>query len=154
MQYIVHKRVALSGPTIETAESWICYGVRRLADVALPDCVRTVIGWLNGHGGISRRDAYALCSMAVSFRVTQWANQTGSVPPSIPPRTIHAVIPKSVLGGGLLADRIDASMPTGVMSLTAAESLKIMQLVCRSAPTTAPPHAMHRATPSCSLTRA
>ena len=109
VQYIVHKRVALSGPTIETAESWIVMAFADSLDAALPECVRTAIEWLNGHGGISRRDAYALCSMAVSFRVTQWADQTGSVYSSIPPRTIHAVIPKSVLGGPL-ADRIDASM--------------------------------------------
>ena len=112
MQYIVHKRVALSGPTIETAESWVVIAFADSLDAALPDCVRTVIQWLNRHGGISRRDAYALCSMAVSFRVTQWANQTGSVYSSIPPRTIHAVIPKSVLGGPL-ADQIDASMRPG-----------------------------------------
>jgi hypothetical protein len=47
--------------------------------------------------------------MAVSFRVTQWADQTGSVYSSIPPRTIHAMIPKGVLGESLIA-RIDASM--------------------------------------------
>jgi hypothetical protein len=47
--------------------------------------------------------------MTVSFRVTQWANQTGSVYSAIPPRTIHAVIPKPVLGDKV-ADRIDASM--------------------------------------------
>jgi len=46
--------------------------------------------------------------MAVSFRVTQWADQTGSVYSSIPPRTIHAMLPKDVLGERLLA-RIDAS---------------------------------------------
>ena len=48
-------------------------------DTALPNCVRTAIGWLHEHAGLDRRDAYALCSMAVSFRVTQWADQTGSV---------------------------------------------------------------------------
>ena len=37
------------------------------------------------------------------------AHQTGSVYSSIPPRTIHAVIPKSVLGESVVS-RIDASM--------------------------------------------
>jgi hypothetical protein len=50
--------------------------------------------------------------MAVSFRVTQWANQTGSVYSSIPPRTIHAVIPKSVLGDEVTS-RIERSMRPG-----------------------------------------
>ena len=99
----------LSGPTIETAENWIVMAFAESLDAALPNCVRTAIEWLHGHGGIDRRDAYALCSMAVSFRVTQWANQTGSVYSSIPPRSIHAVIPESVLGE-LVAGRIDASI--------------------------------------------
>ncbi len=34
--------------------------------------------------------------MAVSFRVTQYANQTGSAYTSIPPKAVHAVIPKAV----------------------------------------------------------
>jgi acetamidase/formamidase len=109
VQYMVRKNVKLAGPTIETPESWIVMAFAASLDEALPSCVRTAIAWLNVQGGVDRRDAYALCSMAVSFRVTQWANQTGSVYSSIPPRTIHAVIPKSVLGAEV-AGRIEASM--------------------------------------------
>jgi hypothetical protein len=47
--------------------------------------------------------------MAISFRVTQWADQTGSVYSAIPPRTIHAMIPKDVIGERVLR-RIDESM--------------------------------------------
>jgi hypothetical protein len=50
--------------------------------------------------------------MAVSFRVTQFADQTGSVYTSIPPRTIHAMIPKDVLGERLLA-QLERSMRPG-----------------------------------------
>jgi acetamidase/formamidase len=78
-------------------------------DAALPECVRTAIGWLNKHAGLDRRDAYTLCSTAISFRVTQWADQTGSVYTSIPPKTIHAMIPKKVLGERVL-HRIGDSM--------------------------------------------
>ena len=46
--------------------------------------------------GITGPEAYALASMAVSFRVTQYANQTGSAYTSIPPKAVHAVIPKSI----------------------------------------------------------
>lgn len=109
VRYLVHKGVSLAGPTIETKEHWIVMAFADSLDVALPNCVRTAIHWLNVHSEIDRRDAYALCSMAVSFRVTQWADQTGSVYSAIPPRTIHAVIPKRVLGEQLSA-RIDASM--------------------------------------------
>jgi acetamidase/formamidase len=82
-------------------------------DVALPECVRTAIAWLDVHAGLDRRDAYALCSMAVSFRVTQWADQTGSVYSSTPPKTIHAMIPKEVLGERVL-QRINDSMRPAV----------------------------------------
>jgi hypothetical protein len=47
--------------------------------------------------------------MAVSFRVTQFADQTGSVYTATPPRTIHAMIPKHVLGERLRG-RIERSM--------------------------------------------
>jgi acetamidase/formamidase len=109
VQYVVHKGVSLDGPTIETPSHWIVMSFADSLDVALPNCVRTAITWLNRHGALDRRDAYALCSMAISFRVTQWADQTGSVYSSIPPRTIHAMIPKDVLGE-LVLGRIASSI--------------------------------------------
>ena len=109
MQYLVRKGVELQGPTIETGTHWIVMAFADSLDGALPNCVRTAIDWLHVHASLDRRDAYALCSMAISFRVTQWADQTGSVYSSIPPRTIHAMIPKAVLGDRLVA-RIDTSM--------------------------------------------
>jgi acetamidase/formamidase len=59
-------------------------------------CLREVIHWLPAAAGITGPEAYALASMAVSFRVTQYANQTGSAYTSTPPKAVHAVIPKSV----------------------------------------------------------
>jgi acetamidase/formamidase len=112
VRYTVHKAVSLAGPTIETPTHWIVMAFADSLDTALPECVRTAIGWLSDHGGLDRRDAYALCSMAVSFRVTQWADQTGSVYTAIPPRTIHGLIPKAVLGDTVL-DRVQASMRPG-----------------------------------------
>jgi acetamidase/formamidase len=112
VQYTVHKGVTLTGPTIETPEGWIVMAFAASLDEALPNCVRTAIDWLHVHGGIERRDAYALCSMAVSFRVTQFADQTGSVYTATPPKTIHAMIPKSVLGERVLG-AIQRSMRPG-----------------------------------------
>ncbi len=109
VQYLVHKGVELAGPTVETPTHWIVMAFADSLDVALPGCVRTTIAWLNEHAGLDRRDAYALCSMAISFRVTQWADQTGSVYTSTPPKTIHAMIPKGVLGERVLL-RIGESM--------------------------------------------
>jgi acetamidase/formamidase len=113
VQYVLHKGVTVAGPTIETPDHWIVMAFADSLDVALPNCVRAVIDFLNVHGGLDRRDAYAFCSMAVSFRVSQWADQTGSVYTATPPRTIHAVIPKSVLGE-TVAGRIAGSLHPGV----------------------------------------
>jgi acetamidase/formamidase len=112
VQYRVHKDVTLAGPTVETPTHWIVLAFADSLDTALPSCVRIAIDWLGTHAQLDRRDAYALCSMAVSFRVTQFADQTGSVYSSIPPRTIHAMIPKDVLGERVL-DRIERSMRPG-----------------------------------------
>jgi acetamidase/formamidase len=109
VRYDLHRKVALHGPVIETPTHWIVMAFADSLDVALPECVRTAIGWLHDHAGLDRRDAYALCSMAISFRVTQWADQTGSVYTAIPPRTIHAIIPKEVLGDRL-GERVEHSM--------------------------------------------
>lgn len=79
VQCIAHKGATLNGPVIETAENWIVIAFADSLDAALPSCVRIAIEWLSAHGGIDRRDAYALCSVAVSFRVTQSPNQIGSV---------------------------------------------------------------------------
>jgi acetamidase/formamidase len=62
--------------------------------------------------GIERRDAYAVCSMAVSFGVTTWADQTGSVYGSIPRRAIHAAIPNAV-PGDVVPSSVDVSIPAG-----------------------------------------
>lgn len=109
VQYDVHRGVALAGPTVETPTHWIVMAFAETLDAALPACVRTAIDWLNVHAQLDRRDAYALCSMAISFRVTQYANQTGSVYSAIPPRAIHAMIPKAILGERLV-ERIARSM--------------------------------------------
>jgi acetamidase/formamidase len=109
VQYFLHRGVALAGPIVETRTHWIVLAFADTLDSALQGCVRAAIDWLHVHAGVDRRDAYALCSMAVSFRVTQFADQTGSVYSSVPPKTIHALIPKSTLGKTLV-DRVNESM--------------------------------------------
>ncbi len=96
IRYDLHKQVALPGPIGETDTAWIVIGFAASLDEALVGCLREVISWLSTAAGITEPEAYALASMAVSFRVTQYANQTGSAYTSVPPKAIHAVIPKSV----------------------------------------------------------
>ena len=107
IRYDLRKQVALRGPLGETDTAWIVVAFATSLDDALVACLREVIYWLPGAAGLTGPEAYALASMAVSFRVTQYANQTGSAYTSIPPKAVHAVIPKSIFPAELRA-RISA----------------------------------------------
>jgi len=96
VRYTLHKSVALKGPLAETPTHWIGIGFADNLDDALVECLRELIAWLHVASGISEAEAYALCSMAVSFRVTQYSHQTGSAYSSIPPKAVHGMVPKSV----------------------------------------------------------
>ena len=93
---MAHRRVGLRGPLAETADSWILIGFAANLDDALTGCLREFIGWLAAATDLAESEAYALASMAVSFRVTQYAHQTASAYSSTPPKAVHAVIPKCI----------------------------------------------------------
>jgi acetamidase/formamidase len=101
IRYHLHKHVGLGAPLAETPTHWIGIGFSESLDDALVACLRELIAWLHAASGISEGEAYALCSMAVSFRVTQFANQTGSAYTSIPPKAVHGLVPKSIFPPGL-----------------------------------------------------
>jgi acetamidase/formamidase len=96
IRYDLHKQVPLRGPLGETDSTWIVIGFGENLDDALVSCLRETNHWLAAAAQVSEPEVYALASMAFSFRVTQYANQTGSAYTSIPPKAVHAVIPKSV----------------------------------------------------------
>ncbi len=100
--YGLHKHVGLAAPLAETATHWIGIGFGDSLDDALVACLRELIAWLHAASGISEGEAYALCSMAVSFRVTQYAHQTGSAYTSIPPKAVHGLVPKSIFPSELV----------------------------------------------------
>jgi acetamidase/formamidase len=101
IRYDLHKGVPLQGPLGETSDTWIVIGFAANLDDALVACLRQTIHWLATAAQITESEAYALASMAVSFRVTQYANQTGSAYSSIPAKAVHAVIPKAVFPAGI-----------------------------------------------------
>jgi acetamidase/formamidase len=112
IRYDLHKQPGLRGPLGETDTAWIVVAFAASLDDALVACLREVIYWLPAAAGITGPEAYALASMAVSFRVTQYANQTGSAYTSVPPKAVHAVIPKSVFPDDIRA-RIAAWLRPG-----------------------------------------
>jgi acetamidase/formamidase len=96
IRYDLHKSVGLTNPLAETPTHWIGIGFGDSLDDAIVACLRELIAWLHAASGISEGEAYALCSMAVSFRITQFANQTGSAYNSIPPKAVHGLVPKDI----------------------------------------------------------
>jgi acetamidase/formamidase len=101
IRYDLHKGVDLRAPLGETATDWIGLGFAEDLDDALVACLRELIAWLHTASGVSEGEAYALCSMAASFRVTQYAHQTGSAYTSTPPKTVHGLVPKSIFPANL-----------------------------------------------------
>jgi acetamidase/formamidase len=87
IQVLVHKQKRLSWPVAETDTHWIIMGLDRDLNAAMTLAARNAIKFLAARAKISELDAYALCSIAVSFRVTQVVDII---------RGVHALIPKSI----------------------------------------------------------
>ncbi len=73
--------------------------------------------------------------MAVSFRVTQYAHQTGSAYTSIPPKAVHGLVPKSVFPPEL-AQRVNSWLrPDGELlpvTISTEYRLDILEVLARA----------------------
>ena len=87
IQVVLHKQKNFSWPIAETATHWIVLGLDKDLNVAMTLAARNAIKFLASRAGLTELDAYALCSIAVSFRVTQVVDIV---------RGVHAMIPKSL----------------------------------------------------------
>jgi acetamidase/formamidase len=85
IRYDLHQQVALRGPLGETDTAWVVVAFAASLDDALVACVREVISWLPAAAGITGPEAYALASMAVSFRVIGWTSWRSSPARTRPP---------------------------------------------------------------------
>ena len=86
-QFIVRKDMHLKGPRGETPTHWIAMGLDPDLDQAAIFAVRDAIDFLVTEKHLSREDAYALCSVAVDFNITQAVDGT---------KGVHGMIPKSI----------------------------------------------------------
>jgi len=109
IQFVLHKNVPLDGPMVETPTHWIGFGFADSLDAALVACLRGMIKWTSRTTKLDPRDIYPLCSMAASFRVTQYSDQTGSVYSSVPPRAVHCMLPKGIFPPDLRATMSQAA---------------------------------------------
>jgi len=87
IQVILHKQKNLAWPVAETDSHWIIMGLDKDLNAAMALAARNAIKFLAARAKISELDAYALCSIAVSFRVTQVVDIV---------RGVHALIPKTI----------------------------------------------------------
>ena len=92
IQVILHKQKNLAWPVAETHTHWIIMGLDKDLNAAMTLAARNAIKFLASRAKISELDAYALCSIAVSFRVTQVVDIV---------RGVHALIPKSLFADDL-----------------------------------------------------
>ena len=87
IQVVLHKQKTFSWPVAETPTHWILLGLDKDLNNAMTLAARNAIDFLATRANLTRLDAYALCSIAVSFRVTQVVDIV---------RGVHAMIPKNL----------------------------------------------------------
>jgi acetamidase/formamidase len=92
IRVLLHKQKHLAWPVAETDMHWITMGLDKDLHTAMTLAARNAIKFLAAQAKISELDAYALCSIAVSFRVTQVVDIVQGV---------HALIPKNIFASQL-----------------------------------------------------
>ncbi|MBK1657706.1 acetamidase/formamidase family protein [Paracraurococcus ruber] len=84
----LHKKTGQAMPRAETPTHYISMGINEDLDQAMKQAVREMIGFICGRTNLSREQAYAFCSLAVDFHVTQTVNGE---------KGVHGLLPKGVL---------------------------------------------------------
>ena len=92
IQVFLHKQKNFAWPIAETSTHWITLGLDKDLNNAMQMAARNAIKFVSSRAKISELDAYALCSIAASFRVTQVVDIV---------RGVHAMIPKTLFSGQL-----------------------------------------------------
>ena len=88
-ELVVHKNSGLAYPRAQTPTHLITMGMDPDLDQCLAIALRDMIALLGERAGLSRADAYTLCSVAVDFRITQTVNVH---------RGVHAMLPRALIG--------------------------------------------------------
>lgn len=78
----------LERPRAETPTHYISMGLNEDLDQAMKQALREMIGFITSRTNLSREQAYAFCSLAVDFRVTQTVNGE---------KGIHGMLKKGLL---------------------------------------------------------
>jgi acetamidase/formamidase len=73
-EFIVRKDLSLASPRAETPTHHITMGIDPDLDRCVEIALRDMISLIGERAGLSREDAYSLCSLAADLRVTQTVN--------------------------------------------------------------------------------
>ncbi len=84
---VLRKDMSLAWPRAETADHYMTMGLHPDLDEAVRMATREMVAFLVSEKGMSRDDAYILCSFSMDLRVTQVVDGT---------KGIHAMMPKSI----------------------------------------------------------
>ncbi|TME96329.1 MAG: acetamidase [Chloroflexi bacterium] len=87
IKVVLHEQAGWAWPFAETDTHWYALGVHPDLGEAFKIALHNTLDFLERKAGLARLDAYALASMAVSFRVTQVVDGN---------KGVHAMIPKSL----------------------------------------------------------
>jgi acetamidase/formamidase len=86
-QFIVRRDFKLERPMAETPAHWITMGFHQSLDEAMKIALRDSIDFLVRTQNLTKNEAYAVCSSAVDYRVTQVVDGN---------KGVHAMIPKDI----------------------------------------------------------
>jgi acetamidase/formamidase len=87
LQPIVHKKVALTWPRIETPTHYISVGFDESLDQAMTIAVRETVDFLTREKGLERVEAYSLAALAADCRISQVVDVR---------KGVHCMVPKSI----------------------------------------------------------
>ena len=87
-EFRVRKDLGWTLPRAETPTHLIAFGLDADLDAAARQALKQMIDWVVAVSGVSRDEAYALCSIAADLHVTQTVNNV---------KGVHAMIAKSIL---------------------------------------------------------
>ncbi len=87
VQIILHKNKALKGPRAETATHYMSIGLNPDLDEAARLATSDMVDFLATTKGLSRDDAYMLCSAAMDLIISEAVDGT---------KGVHAMLPKSI----------------------------------------------------------
>jgi len=89
IKLVVNKDKKIKRPQYETKDYFMTTAWGETADEAAKIALKDMIDWLLAEKGLTREEAYALCSCAVDFRISQFVDVTPGVRAVLPKNIFH-----------------------------------------------------------------